>query len=155
MHVLAGDKIRETSMASPGACFDDGNKFAKWIMWAAVMRLILAEWLFGTPKNSNHRELLDFTNTHWQTRMDAGMKTDLRRLISEFANGREGSSCLSFVSGRTIYRSLMRPLPYLANRREEQKRLRAHHCPETREEVFQKRPARSCRRLAWYMRSQC
>ena len=75
-------------------------------------------------------------------------KTDLRRLTSEFANGREGSSWLSFVRGRTIYRSLIRPLPYLAKRREEWKRLRAHHRPENREEVLQNDPL--ARVVGWH-----
>ena len=148
MHVLAVEDVPETSMASPGACFDDGGKFAKWIMWAVVMRLVLAEWLFGSAKNSEGCGLLDFPSTRWQTRMDAGLKTDLRRLTSEFANGCEGSSPLRFARGRTIYRSLIRPLPFLPKRREEWERLRAHRCPENRQEVLQNDPLAPV--VGWY-----
>ena len=48
MHALAVKEVTEKPFESPGACFDDGRKLAKWIMWAATTRLILAEWLFNS-----------------------------------------------------------------------------------------------------------
>ena len=72
--------------------------------------------------------------------MDVGMKNDLNRLISEFANGCEDSVPLRFARGRAIYRSLIRPLQFPRDRREERERLRAHRRPENRKEVFQNDP---------------
>jgi len=136
-HLLAVEEVPETSMISPGACFDDGGKFLKWIVWAVVVRLILAEWLFSSANNSQRCGLLEFRSHRWSARMDAGMKADLRRLTSEFASGREGSVPLSVARGRTIYRSLIRPLPFLGKGPQKWERLRARQRPENREEVFQ------------------
>ena len=140
MHALAVEEVKEKSFASPGACFNDGRDFAKWVLWAAVIRLVLAEWLVDSAIASEPLGLFHFTNTRLRTRMDAGMKNDLNRLISEFANGREDSCPLRFAGGRALYRSLIRPLPFLRDRREEWERLRAHRRPENRKEVFQNDP---------------
>ena len=140
MHALAVEEVREDSLASPGACFDDGRDFGKWILWAAVMRLVLAEWLFDSAGIQERPELLNFTSAPWRMRMDAGMKNDVRRLESEFAQGREGTPPLRFARGRAIYRSLIRPVPFLVSRRKERQRLRARHKPENRKEVFENDP---------------
>ena len=140
MHALALEEVREDAFASPGACFNDGREFAKWVLWAAVTRLVLAEWLVDSAMASERLGLSDFVNTRLRTRMDAGMKNDLNRLISEFANGCEDSVPLRFARGRAIYRSLIRPLQFPRDRREERERLRAHRRPENRKEVFQNDP---------------
>ena len=142
MHALAVEEVKENSLASPGACFNDGHDFAKWVLWAAVTRLVLAEWLVewaGAPKRKRPG-VGDFAHSRWQTRMDVGMMNDLHRLMSEFENGREDSVPLGFARGRAVYRSLIRPLPFLRDRREEWERLRAHRRPENRKEVFQNDP---------------
>ena len=140
MHALEVEEVKESTLASPGACFNDGREFAKWVLWAAVTRLVLAEWLVDSAMASERLGLSDFVTTRLRTRMDAGMKNDLNRLISEFANGCEDSVPLRFARGRAIYRSLIRPLPFLRDRREEWERLRAHRRPENRKEVFQNDP---------------
>ena len=140
MHALAMEEVPENSMTSPGAVFDDGRDFVKWIMWAAVMRLVLAEWLFGSDRSQESVGLFDYTCAPWGTRMDAGMMNDMRRLTSELAQGREDTRRLRFSRGRAIYRSLIRPLPFQRNRREERRRLRARRRPESREEVFENDP---------------
>ena len=123
-----------------GACFDDGRKLAKWILWAAVMRLVLAEWLFAPDKSSHGRGLLDFSHAPWQTRINAGLQRDLLRLVSEFANGREGAAPLRYVRGRVIYRSLIRPSPYLERPRERQTKRCADPCTHDGHEVLQEDP---------------
>ena len=72
--------------------------------------------------------------------MDAVMVSDLHRLISELAKGHEGISPVRFSRGRTLYRSLIRPLPFLPDRREEWQRLRTHYKPESRSDVFENDP---------------
>lgn len=140
MHSLAVDEVGEKSFRSPGSCFDDGQKFGKWIMWTATMRLVLAEWLFGSDGNRKRSKLLDFTSTTWHRRMDAGMMNDLRRLVSELARGREDSHPVRFSRGRTLYRSLVRPCPFLIDRRKAWQRLRARHDPSNRQDIFQNDP---------------
>ena len=140
MHALAVEEVKEKSFASPGACFNDGRDFAKWVLWAAVIRLVLAEWLADCAVAPKRPGLWDFANSRWRTRMDAGMMNDLHRLLSEFENGCEDPVPLRFARGRAIYRSLIRPLPFPRDRREERERLRAHRRPKNRGEVFQNDP---------------
>ena len=140
MHALAAKEVTEKPFESPGACFDDGRKLAKWIMWAATTRLVLAEWLFNSARIQDRPRLLDFTCASWSGRMDAVMVSDLHRLISELAKGREGVSPVRFSRGRTLYRSLIRPLPFLLDRREEWQRLRRHNEPKSRSDVFENDP---------------
>ena len=140
MHTLAVKEVPEKSLASPGACFDEGEDFAKWILWAAVARLVLAERLYGDTRTRNSTGLLDFTSTPWYRRMDASMRNDLCRLMSELERGREGSLPLGFARGRAVYRSLIRPLPFLWNRQEERQGLRARHRPRCLQDVFANDP---------------
>ena len=111
MHALVVEEIGEDSFGSPGACFDEGRAFAKWILWAAVVRLLLAEWLFGDGRSVVYGGVLDLGRTTWRRRMDAGMMNDTGRLVSEFERGKPGRRPLRFSRGRAIYRSLIRPLP--------------------------------------------
>ena len=140
MHALAVEEVKKKSFASPGACFNDGRDFAKWVLWAAVVRLVLAEWLVDCAGASKRPGLWDFANNRWETRMDVGMMNDLHRLLSEFENGCEDSVPLRFARGRAIYRSLIRPLAFPRERGEERERLRAHRRPKNRGEVFQNDP---------------
>ena len=140
MHALAVEEVKESSLASPGAYFNDGHDFAKWVLWAAVTRLVLAEWLVESEKASGCLGLFEFASTRLWVHMNAGMKNDLNRLMSEFANGGEDDVPLRFARGRTIYRSLIRPLPFPRDRREEREGLRARRRPKNRAEVFQNDP---------------
>ena len=140
MHVLEAEEVRTDTCESPGACFDDGRKLAKWILWAAIARLVLGEWLFGSSRLQENAKLLDFDNANWRRRMNAGMVNDLYRLQSELSSGQEGSNPVRFVRARTLYRSLIRPLPLPQSRREEWNRLRARYRPQCREEVYQNDP---------------
>ena len=140
MHVLEVEEIEKEACESPGACFDDGRKFAKWILWAAIARLVLAEWLFDSSRFLGNFRLLDFTRANWKTRMDSGMINDLYRLHSELSVGQECASPVRFTRARILYRSLIRPLSFPQSRQEEWDRLRARHKPQSRQEVFQNDP---------------
>ena len=150
MCALAVEEVREHSLASPGACFNDGRDFAKWILWAAVMRLVLAEWLVDSDRIPQHSGLPDFMSGSWRPRMGTGMINDILRLLSEFEQGRPGTRPLRFARGRALYRLLIRPLPFPRSRREERLRLRARN-PETREEVFDNDPL--ARVVGWHRTS--
>ena len=140
MRALAVKELPEDSLRSPGACFDDGADFTKWILWAAVMRLILAEWLFDSAANRERAGLLDFASAPWGRRMDAGMKSDVRRLISELAHGQTDAVPLRFPRGRALYRSLIRPSPFLVSRLAEMQRFHARHKPTSGEQIFENDP---------------
>ena len=116
MHALAVEEIRKDSLGSPGACFDEGREFAKWILSAAVVRLVLAEWLFDADRSRQQSELRDFTTATWHRRMRGGMMNDVARLVSEFERGEPCTRPLSFHRGRAIYRLVIRPLPVGRNR---------------------------------------
>ncbi len=140
MHALAVEEVPKDSLASPGACFNDGTDFAKWVLWTAVTRLVLAEWLFDTARTGENNGLLDFKSAPWRDRTEAGIRNDLRRLMFELERGEEGELPLRFARGRAVYRSLIRPLPFLGSRREERRRFRARHTPECLEDVFANDP---------------
>lgn len=133
MHALSVEEVSERSLSSPGACFDNGNKLAKWVLWAATARLILAEWLLGCSK-PRKTQLFDFIPSH--ARMDIGMRNDLHHLLLELVQGSESEPQVSFPRGRTLYRALIRPLPFVHNRKEEWQRLRARYEPKSRDEAM-------------------
>ena len=148
MHALSVEEVSEGSLASPGACFDNGNKLAKWVLWAATARLILAEWLFGCSKSCK-TQLLDFIPSH--ARMDIGMRSDLHHLLLELVHGSESEPQVSFPRGRMLYRTLIRPLPFVYDRGEEWQRLRARYKPESRDEVIGNDPI--ARVVGWSYKS--
>ena len=111
MWALAAEEVSADALASSGACFDHGRAFGKWVLWAAVVRLLLAEWLFETDRLVQDSDLPGFMRVASCRRMDAGMLNDVHRLVSEFAGGESGSRPLRFARGRAIYRALIRPLP--------------------------------------------
>ena len=148
MHCLVVEEVGEKSFGSPGSGFNDGKKFGKWIMWTAIVRLILAEWLFGSKGSGERSNLLDFASATWRNRMDAGMVSDLHRLVSELARGREDILPVRFPRGRTLYRSLVRPSPFLIDRREAWQRLRARHDPKSRQDIFENDPL--ARVVGWH-----
>lgn len=45
MSSLAGNESNASDFESPGASFDDGKNLCTWILYAAVARIVLAEWL--------------------------------------------------------------------------------------------------------------
>ena len=140
-------RLKKKHVKAPGACFDDGRKLAKWILWAAIARLVLAEWLFGSSRFQENTKLLDFDSASWRRRMDASMINDLYRLHSELSNGRECVNPVGFSRARILYRSLIRPFPFPQSHQEECNRLRARHKPKSRREVFQNDPPHTHRWL--------
>ena len=140
MHVLEVEEVSEELCESPGASFDDGRKLAKWVLWAAIARLVLSGWLFDSSGRHENPKLLDFNNANWKGAKDVGMINDLYRLHIELSRGQECASPVGFVRARSLYRSLIRPLPFPRSRQEEWNRLRARHNPQNRQEVFQNDP---------------
>ena len=151
MHALAEEEVQEQSLSSSGACFDEGRAFAKWILWAGIVRLVLAEWLFDPDRVRRQARMLDFASSTWRRRVDAGILHDVRRLVSEFELGEAGTPPMRFARGRAIYRLLIRPRPFGRNRRGERRRLRSRNRPDSREDVFDNDPL--ARVVAWQRES--
>ena len=150
MRALAEEEIAEDSLESGGACFDEGRAFAKWIVWAAVVRLVLAEWLFDGDGVGQLSGLPDFMTGTWRRRMSGGMANDVLRLVSEFERGRLGARALSFARGRAIYRLMRRAAPFGRNRGAEGRRWRVRNRP-SRERVFEDDPL--ARVVGWHRES--
>ena len=150
MYALAVDEeVQEGSFASPGADFSEGCDFGKWLLWAAVMRLVLAEWLFASRGVQGHYTMRAVVNLRWgEGRVDPVITDNAFRLMSELQNGRPSTRPLRFAQARTVYRSFIRPSPFLRNRAEERRRLRAQNRPESREEVFKNDPV--ARVVGWH-----
>ena len=136
MRALAAEEVREDALKSGGACFDEGRAFAKWVLWAAVVRVVLAEWLFDAERTGEQSGLPGFMCGRRFRRMDAGMRHDLLRLVSEFERGEPGTRPLRFARGRAIYRSLIRPSALGRDRRGR----RLGNRPENRDTVFDSDP---------------
>ena len=137
MRALAVEEMNEDACESPGASFDDGRKLGKWVMWAAVARLVLAEWLFGSDRDQHDSKLLDFSKASFGRRLDAGLTNDLLRLTSELSNGREEPNSIRFSRARTLYRLLIHPFPLMGIHGGGSKRLHPLREPENRREVFE------------------
>ena len=136
MRALAAEEVGEDALKSGGACFDEGRAFTKWVLWAAVVRLVLAEWLFDADRAQEQSGLPGFMSGRRFRRMDAGMRYDVLRLVSEFERGEPGTRPLRFARGRAIYRLLIRPSVLGRDRRG----WRVRNRPENREEVFDSDP---------------
>ena len=148
MHALAVEEVPANSFASPGACFSEGRHLGKWLLWAAVGRLVLTEWLFAYDGARRRYTMQDFVDSRRGRRMGAVLTAKLCRLMSELESGRPAARPLLFAEARTVYRSLIRPSSFLWNRAEERRRLRARHRPESREEVFDNDPV--ARVVGWH-----
>ena len=62
MSSLARNESKASDFESPGGSFDDGKNLCTWILYAAVARLILAEWLNrDLPSTSSLDALLRFS----------------------------------------------------------------------------------------------
>lgn len=62
MSSLARNESKASDFESPGASFDDGKNLCTWILYAAVARLVLAEWLNrNLPSTSSLDALLRFS----------------------------------------------------------------------------------------------
>lgn len=140
MRALAEEEIPRQALSSGGACFEEGNGFATWVLWAAVVRLLLAERLFDAAGPRPDVGLPDFGVGTRSGRLDAGMINDVSRLVSEFEQGRPGTPALRFARGRAMYRLLIRRSAFGRHRGFGRGRVRGRGGQESRKEVFDSDP---------------
>jgi hypothetical protein len=154
MHSLISNERKHFDFESPGACFEHGRNFGSWILYAAVVRLVLAEWLFhGSSSSASLSNLLKFARDRPGCRLDVVERNRLATLFSEFRRGKwiesPGSRLASaaqehlakrFAQTRALYRRLIGPPDMIRDRRAERRALRALHNPESRYDVYANDP---------------
>lgn len=88
MHALTRSGSRYYDFESPGACFDDGRYLCTWLLHSAVVRVVLAEWLFdGSSADSSLNGLLQSTYDRHRRRLNAIERLPLRTLLTELKEG--------------------------------------------------------------------
>lgn len=133
-----------------GADFDHGQELGTWVLYAAVVRLLLAQKLFDdSSSGSSIKELLQDTCDRHKNRLDIIECNRLATLLSEFKQGKwsefqesqvgiKPKEQLSkrFARTRTLLRRLMDSSGILRSRQMESQKLRALQNPECRSEIY-------------------
>jgi hypothetical protein len=119
---------------SPGACFDNGRVLGSWLLHAAVVRLVLADWLYnGSPDSSSLDDILFFASNRPGRRLDLTARGRLGALLNEVRQGKgfdateariaTGSRYYlqrQFALTRALYKRLIGPMDVFRARRERQ-----------------------------------
>lgn len=158
MHGLTKNESKHYHFESLGACFEHGRDLGSWILYAAVVRLVLAEWLFHGSSSS---DLLEFSRVRSGHRLNVVEHNRLATLLSELSRGRWIESPRSrlatapqehlakrFAQTRALYRRLIGPPNLIRDRHTERRVLRALHNPESRHEVYANDPL--ARIVGWH-----
>lgn len=162
MHGLIGNEGKHSDFVSPGACFKHGRDLGSWILYAAVVRLVLAEWLFhGSSSHASSSDLLEFACARPGRRLDVVECNRLATLFSELRGGRWVESPRSrlasapqehlakrFAQTRALYRRLIGPPDLIRDRQRERRSLRALRNPESRYDVYANDPL--ARIVGWH-----
>jgi hypothetical protein len=160
MRGLTRNDRKHSDFESFGAYFEHGRDLGSWILYAAVVRLVLAEWLFGSqPSNSSSKDLLEFTCNH--RRLDVIERHRLATVLYELRHGRwfESNQFLHalgppenlakrFARTRALYNKLIGPPAIFRDRHNERRTLRALYNPESRHDVYSSDPL--ARVVGWY-----
>jgi hypothetical protein len=162
MRGLAMDGSKHFDFESFGAYFEHGRDLGSWLLYAAVVRLILAKWLFDDqPSNSSSKDLLKFACERGGRRLDVVECNRLAILLSEFRHGQWVDSNRSrlasgtqehlakrFARTRALYRRLIGPPDLVRDRHTERRALHALHNPESRYDVYSNDPL--ARIVGWH-----
>lgn len=155
MRGIAQNESKHDDFDSPGACFNHGRDLGTWILYAAVVRLILAEWLFRRSTSSaSSSELLNFASNKLPGRnLDVIGQYRLSTLLTEFKQGRwfesQGSqhtdrgrdhSAKLYAQVRALYRRLIGPPDLIRDRQTERRALRPLNRLETRQDIYSNDP---------------
>jgi hypothetical protein len=162
MYGLTDNESRHSDFVSPGACFEHGRDLGSWILYAAVVRLILAEWLFhDTSSSASSNGLLEFIRNRSGRRLDVVEHNRLATLFSELRRGKWIEAPRSrlasaprehlarrFAQTRALYRRLIGPPDLIRDRQAERRALRARYNPESRDDVYTNDPL--ARVVGWH-----
>lgn len=162
MRGLIRDESRCSDFESFGAYFEHGRDLGSWILYAAVVRLVLAEWLFdGQSSSTSPKDLLEVTCARRGRRLDVVECHRLATLLSEFRRGiwvelkrsrlaikAHEHHTKRFSRVRALYRRLIGPPDLLRDRQTEGRTLRALYNPEDRYDVYSNDPL--ARVVGWH-----
>jgi hypothetical protein len=76
MRILTNSESKHSDFKSPGAYFADGRDLGTWLLYAAVVRLVLATWLFNGAHAASLSTLLTFARSGWGTLSDTDSEVD-------------------------------------------------------------------------------
>jgi hypothetical protein len=120
MGSLARSESTHKDFESPGTCFKDGRGLFCWITYAAVGRLVLAEWLFQSPPSeTTQSKFLEFAQC--LAPLDVIERARLASILFDLRLGRRREHqtdtprfsgldiAKRFVQARATYRQLKRP----------------------------------------------
>ncbi len=150
MHGLTRDESSHSDFESLGAYFDHGRELGSWLLHAAVVRFVLAEWLFKRKdSDSSTEDLLEFACHHTVRHLNAAECNRLAILLSEVKHGRWiehkqarlGSKphqqvITRFALTRALYRRLIDPPDLFRAPQTERRTLRTLYNPERRGDVY-------------------
>jgi hypothetical protein len=162
MHGLTRDESGHADFESLGAYFDHGRELGSWLLCAAVVRLVLAQWLFDSgPLATSSKGLLNFACTHRGHRLNVidcnrlaillsevrhGRWVDLKR--SRLASGPYENLVTRFAQTRALYRRIIGPPDLFRDRQTERRALRGLYKPENRYDVYSNDPL--ARIVGWH-----
>jgi hypothetical protein len=123
MRALTSNESKHNDFESPGACFDNGRILSSWLLHAAVVRLILADWLFnGSLDESSLSEIFTFVCNRPGRRLGLTERSRLSALLDEvgqgkgfdapqprLATGYDDYLERRFAQTRSLYRQLIGP----------------------------------------------
>lgn len=150
MHGLTKDESSHSDFESLGAVFDHGRELGSWLLHTAVVRFVLAEWLFKRKdSDSSTEDMLEFACCHTGRRLDAVECNRLAILLSEVKHGRwmelkqarlgskaQQHDITKFALTRALYRRLIDPPGLFRDRQTERRTLRALYKPKSRDDVY-------------------
>jgi hypothetical protein len=154
MHGLTKDESSHSEFESLGANFDHGRELGSWLLHAAVVRFVLAEWLFNHDRySSSPIDLLEFACHHTGRRLNAIECNRLAALLSEVKRGSwndpgpvrlasrpQQHAITRFALTRALYRRLIDPPSLSRDRQTERLALRVLYKPESRDDVYSNDP---------------
>lgn len=154
MHGLTKDESNHSEFESLGAYFDHGRGLGSWLLHIAVVRFVLAEWLFNREhSSSSSTHLLGFACRHTGRRLNAVECNRLAILLSEVKHGRwidlkqarlgsraQQHVVTRFALTRDLYRRLIDPPALFRDRQTERHTLRVLYKPESRDDIYSNDP---------------
>jgi hypothetical protein len=151
MDELSKTKSSSSDFESFGADFDHGNDLGTWILYAAVVRLVLAKRLFfKSPGSEPIPDLAPFTLETHGGRFDILERRRLAATLFEFREGKwidddathkqKAHRIKRFARIRILYARLIGPSSILSTRQTERTSLRKKYKPESRADVYSNDP---------------
>jgi hypothetical protein len=159
---LTKNESKHSDFENFGADFDHGRELGTWVLYAAVVRLLLAQRFFDeSTSDSSEKDLLKYACERHKNRLDVVECSRLATLLSEFRQGKWSKFQKSqtgikpkeqlakrFARTRALLRRLMDSSGILRSRQMESQELRALQNPESRSDIYLNDPL--ARIVGWH-----